>query len=120
GNGQPHFEGCPLPRRAMHSESTLVSANDAPYGRQTQSTAGELCGKEGIEDSRFDFLIHSAAGILYFERDVLAILHLIEKSGSVSQISSVDVLNSGAHRHRAGIAANRFSSVDDQIHNQLL
>jgi len=94
----------------------MVAAGDAGDGRQAQAASQELGRKERIEDSGLDLWPDASAGVSNGNVDVIARAHV---PGDVNLLGA-NSGDAGPDRNHTWRLADRLSSVDHQICDDLL
>src|SRR5450830_1370308 len=74
---EEYFETGSLSRFAVHRDSPMVTANNPKNCGHAETTAGELCRKEGVEDFGYCFTIHTATRVGNLEINVDPFFQLV-------------------------------------------
>ena len=96
----------------------FVLPHDAQDGRQPESASRELCGEERVEDPASRLLIHSRTVVQHLQKHILAGRYLLAQITVLQRLVGY-TLPASPHQDGA-LGFNRFSSVDYQVHRDLL
>ena len=101
-----------------------MAVQNPQQGGHAESATCELRREEGLEDSTLSLLVHTTAGVLDLEHDVHAGQHFFglgihQRSGKAPKELLIAGDGAGGDGDRAGVTANGFGCVDDQVHYDL-
>jgi hypothetical protein len=100
-------------------DPTVVGSHDSVDRSEPEAAPRELRREERIEHFRDRRLVHPAAGVAHFERNVATGLH-VARRGEHRRASDVDIFDPRRHVDGAEVIADRFGAVDDEVHHDLL
>src|SRR5213075_454538 len=114
--GNSSLKVIPPARRTVDLDRAVVCPDDPQRCGQAQPSPRKLCSKKGIKDLGDRLLVHSAAGVLDFGKDVWAGTNFrVQEYGA--QVCFVHVNLSGGHAEGTGPIANGLGPVDHEIHD---
>src|SRR5215218_2319328 len=116
---QQHRESGSLIGLTQNSDGAVMSTYDAKGCREAESAAQELRGEEWLENSVAGFLIHSLARVGHVYSDVVPRGNR-ESLGPEMFTTLGEMLDRDTDAEGTRLVSNRFPTVDDQVHDQLL
>src|SRR5450756_1124503 len=96
----------------------MVTANNPKNCGHAETTAGELCRKEGVEDFGYCFTIHTATRVGNLEINVDPFFQLVVQP-YLRKIGLGAIHGTCRYRYDSGPVTNRIGCIYDQIHDDL-
>src|SRR5436190_4423380 len=112
------FENSALPTYTVHFHGPFMGADDSPDRRQSETAPSEFCREKRIEDAFYNAFIHAATVIANLQKNVLA---RFDFGNRALDLFRIKILYARVHHNSAMLVhSNRFSSVDHEVHDDLL